>query len=926
MVQIVIAVGLTGYLSIRNGQKAVRDLAQQSIADTSKQVDSKLNNYLNTPHLVNRINSDAFDLGILDISPQGNPILAQHFLQQLQNFEDLIWIVFATEEPNYVDITFATEEPNHEESNNINTKDRGDRILTQMWNTEAGIGLLRFKFDTANDKNSNLPRLIEDGSSPDYDHRKRPWYQAATQQSVEQPEYWTEIYPTITPQSLVISAGRTLYNPEQEFTGVISADLSLSGIGNFLRDIKIGENGRIFIIERNGLLVGTSVDEQPFRLNSNEEKLERIALTALNDPFAQASAQYLSEQFGQLDRIETEQQLQFRWEGENQYLQVFPYGDKRGVGIDWLIVTVVPERDFMAQIYVNTRNTILLMLLSLAGAVAMGLYTSRWISRPILRLVQSSQAMSRGDLDQKVPEGAIAELNILSQAFNSMATQLKTEFANLEQKVQERTLSLEERTSELEVAKEKAEVANHAKGSFIANMSHELRSPLNAILGFAQIMTRSQTLSREHQENISIIHRSGEHLLSLINNVLDLSKIEAGKTTFNEKNFDLYRLLNDIHDMFQLKAEEKELHLLLEREDNVPRYIRTDEVKLRQVLINLLNNAIKFTEEGSVTLSVTSYQSNNQQQTTNNQQPTTKIHFAVEDTGAGIAPEELDKLFQAFVQTETGKQAQEGTGLGLPISRKFVQLMGGDIQVTSKVGNGTTFRFEILVEEVEATTVESQKNKRRVIALAPDQPCYRILIVDDKVFNRQLFVKLLNPLGFELKEANNGKEAVEICESWQPYLIWMDMRMPIMDGYEATQRIKATTKGQAIAVIALTASVLEEEKAVVLSAGCNDFMRKPFREQDIFEALQKHIGVRFIYEELEETSSKEETEESIQVKMRELPQPLKDELKIAIVVGNLGGISSTIAEIRQFDDSLAEVLQKSCDRFEFQKVLHWLSD
>ncbi|GGA50587.1 hypothetical protein CYANOKiyG1_70090 [Okeania sp. KiyG1] len=451
---------------------------------------------------------------------------------------------------------------------------------------------------------------------------------------------------------------------------------------------------------------------------------------------------------------------------------------------------------------------------------------------------------NKGQLIHKVEIRGIAELENLGASFNRMSEHLQASFSALEQANTQLEQRVQERTAELEVAKEKAEVANQAKSSFIPNMSHELRSPLNAILGFAQMMTRSQNLPLEHQENVGIIYRSGEHLLTLINNVLDLSKIEAGKTTLNKKNFDLYRLLDDIQDMFQLKADGKGLQFLLERDERIPRYLRTDEVKLRQVLINLLNNAIKFTEVGGVILRASTVDRPKNSHIK-------QISFAVEDTGAGIAPEELDKLFEAFVQTETGKQAQEGTGLGLPISRKFVQLMGGDIQVTSEVGKGTIFSFEIQADEVKAENVESQKPKQRVIALAPNQPRYRILIVDDKALNRQLLVKLLNPLGFELKEASNGKEAIEIFEVWEPHLIWMDMRIPVMDGYEATRKIKATTKGQAIAIIALTASVLEEEKAVILSAGCSAFMRKPFREEEIFEAMREHIGVEFIYEEVQ---------------------------------------------------------------------------
>src|ERR671933_332213 len=432
---------------------------------------------------------------------------------------------------------------------------------------------------------------------------------------------------------------------------------------------------------------------------------------------------------------------------------------------------------------------------------------------------------------------------------------------------------VEERTTELAIAKQKAEVANEAKSTCLANMSHELRTPLNAILGFTQLTIKNPSLSPDSRENLGIITRSGEHLLTLINQVLDLSKIEAGRTTLNEKNFDLYRLLDDLEDMFQLKADDKHLELLIDRTPDVPRYVRTDEGKLLQVLINLLNNALKFTTEGGVSVRVdrtlnverllaqgdvanvegsedsSNLQLANLQPSTQTNLQSSTLTFEVEDTGPGIAPDELDSLFEAFVQTTTGTEAQEGTGLGLPISRKFVQLMGGEIMVSSEVAHGTLFKFDITVSVVDATDLESKQPTRRVIALEPNQPRYRILIVDDKPLNRQLLVKLLNPFGFELREASNGKQAVEIWDEWEPHLIWMDMRMPVMDGYEATKQIKSTTKGQATAVIALTASVLEEERAVVLSTGCDDFLRKPFREEEIFAAMHKHIGVRYLYEE-----------------------------------------------------------------------------
>jgi CheY-like chemotaxis protein len=301
----------------------------------------------------------------------------------------------------------------------------------------------------------------------------------------------------------------------------------------------------------------------------------------------------------------------------------------------------------------------------------------------------------------------------------------------------------------------------------------------------------------------------------------------------------------------------------------------------------------------------------------------------VEDTGFGIAPEELDSLFEAFVQTETGKQAQEGTGLGLPISRKFVELMGGEMTVSSTVGKGTTFKFDIQVSLADAVEVESQKTTRRVIALEPNQPQYRILIVDDKSLNRQLLIKLLNPLGFELKEASNGKEAIAIWDEWSPHLIWMDMRMPVMDGYEATKHIKSTTKGQATAVIALTASVLEEERAVVLSAGCDDFMRKPFREADIFAAMHKHIGVGYIYEDLNQSDSMKTKESGKEIltaaAFKKLPVEWVANLEQAILNIDLNLIAQESDRIRDQNPELADAIANCIANFEYDKILNLIA-
>ncbi len=429
----------------------------------------------------------------------------------------------------------------------------------------------------------------------------------------------------------------------------------------------------------------------------------------------------------------------------------------------------------------------------------------------------------------------------------------------------------------LEEAKRKAEVANRAKSEFLANMSHELRTPLNAILGFAQLMERDSTVTAQQRESLAIINRSGEHLLNLINDVLEMSKIEAGRTVLHPEPFDLHRMLQTLQEMFQIRAQVKRLSLQFDLAPDLPRYINSDEGKLRQVLINLLSNAVKFTEKGSVTLRVRREQGSTcageqreqgrrgdgetggqgEKQTTNNKQQTT-IYFKVEDTGRGIAPEEMGKLFDPFVQTVSGLQSEGGTGLGLAISREFVRLMGGELCCKSNPGQGSTFSFQVKASLAEPSQVEKQSVRRRVVKIAPDQPTYRILVVDDRQENRDLLVQLLAAVGFQTRTATNGQEAIAVWQQWQPHLIWMDMRMPVMDGYEATRQIKAQPQGQKTAIVALTASAFEEQRARILAVGCDDLVRKPFSEQVIFEKMAQQLGVRYIYEEKDEVGKIED--------------------------------------------------------------------
>ncbi|MEO0934043.1 MAG: response regulator, partial [Cyanobacteria bacterium J06641_2] len=412
--------------------------------------------------------------------------------------------------------------------------------------------------------------------------------------------------------------------------------------------------------------------------------------------------------------------------------------------------------------------------------------------------------------------------------------------------------------ADLSLAKE---AANLAKSEFLSKMTHELRTPLNAILGFAQVLHRQSNLEEQQQQYLDTIIRSGNHLLDLINDILDISKIEAGAIQLNAQVFDFYGLIDSIEQMLQLKCKNKGLQLNLHLDKNVPQYIRTDESRLRQVLINLLDNAIKFTDAGSVCLQITKY-------TINNRGDCCRLQFRVIDTGIGIAAEDLNSIFNVFKQSKDIQEYFGGTGLGLTISKSFIEMMGGEIRINSSLGEGTIVEFDIVVSTIVKEKFIHYSPKPQIVSLASENSKPLILIAEDNKDNHQLLAEMLCKIGFEIIQANNGEEAVEKWQKYKPDLILMDMRMPMMDGLQATRKIRNYLEGKdTIIIIAQTANAFNSDKKLIMSLGCDDFISKPFQEQELLEKIARHLKLRYIYSDEQKDFSEEE---QIQISLESL--------------------------------------------------------
>lgn len=881
VLQIIVPVTLVIYLSWKNGQKAIENLVNQLKQEAAERVVQNLDNYLALPHKLNQIVLDDVQKGRLNVYDPEEASL--YFWKKAKLFPQFTFIGYYLQDrrgagagrwyPHYNGIVITRHPPNSLADYTYATDDVG-----------------------------NVLSLLE---SDDYDPIVDEFYLQTVRASRP---IWSSVYITewaregkITGGYLAISANQPIFDRQnQKVLGVINIDISLDDISDFLREIKFSPSCHIFIIERNGYLVaGANI---PVFSQKGGIKFHRYNLGNHPHPLLRRVDEFVKGKMGDYKRIKQEENWIFHHQGEKFFINVQPWQDN--YGLDWLIITVVPQSDFLAEINRHTYYPLILSLIVLATSVYFAIKTAQWLAKPILKLEKTASAIAEGNLSSRIKTGGITELEKLANSFNVMAEKLQDYFEHLEDKVKQRTL-------ELEKAKALAEVASKAKSEFLASMSHELRTPLNTILGFTQLLSRDKTLSKEHLETITIINRSGEYLLTLINDVLDMAKIESGRMTLQITEVDIHQTLELVGEMFRENARRKNLKLEIRKSEDLPQIVKTDAQKLRQVLVNLVSNAIKFTDRGEVVVSASleSVEGNR-----------VRLGFAVSDTGVGIKPEEMGDLFQPFVQTTAGKNLQRGTGLGLAICKNFVELMGGKITVESEKGKGSIFRFHILAELAKQRNLPPPTPTPRVIGISSAHGHYKILIADDDKHNRHILAALLKPVGFEVREAENGREAVNLWQSWQPDFIWMDLHMPVMDGFAAAATIRNQATGNTPVIVALTASSLTEE-AIANIPNTHLFdgiVRKPFLENVIFETIAKFLAVTYIYENRGEG---EVVSELTPKDLLVMPPQWLEQLYHAAVQLNRGRIEELLAEIPPQFPSLTKKLEVIIKNFDFDSLL-----
>ncbi|MGL6343040.1 MAG: response regulator [Waterburya sp.] len=655
------------------------------------------------------------------------------------------------------------------------------------------------------------------------------------------------------------------------------AKVYLKKINDLLEQIEVSYSAEVFLSDKNGSIIASNHGPQ--------------------DGANQQITNTLKREFPNLREIKQPENFELAIQQKQFLAQVIPWQNLK-LNENYLFIVIIPKSELKTILNHQPGEIWKERLLYFLPTTLLVLVTYIGLAQVINRLSKNASAIAKGELDSTINKVPITELTSLANSLEEINSQLQNN-----QQPSQTTI-------------------DYIKSSLLADLSHELRSPLNAILGFAQIMQQESSMTRSQRENLAIINRSGKRLLSVINDLVDLSKIENNRLQLEYNSFDFNDWLENLDESVKLQAYNQGLEFTLIKHDNLPQYICTDERRLRQIMTNLINYCLRYNQTGELIVRVASLPlpfDSSKQPTANSN--TSHIYFEIENIDFPHTPQEIVASFDPTVSARKKRRFDEGSSLRLPISYHLAKLLRGELTVSTNnnLQQGITLRLDLQTEAVITPELIIPSNSRTVVGLESDQPDYRILVVDDSKSNRQIMVQLLERVGFEVQEAVNGKEAVDSWLRWHPHMIWMDIRMPIMDGYEATEQIKSYKSEKSPLIVALTASTSEEEQLLFKAAGCDDFVGKPFSEGIIFDKIAQHLGVRYVYKSVNQItiSNFKLTADTLTIMSHEWLSKL--EQATSRLDANL--LTELLQEIPGEHSDLKNALQKQVDDFDFDKIL-----